>query len=338
MRTKWNRIGYILIVGWILCYVGCQNSSLAKNDDSTQEKETSVRHQSPDNSSLPEDGVVRLKDRIDPGQDKQVSDAGASTESNGGDQPAETTSPLDDALAAAEKQRQESEDQVAEEELAASGPPAEPVHESLLPLIQEDWTRLHEVHQVWMDQENNRVIVAGRICARVGPLEMFACTQYTKEHESVVATISDALIVHTGLLAVGAIHGKPVQWEPEFVAATGPIINIDVWWMEDEEKQTRSAKEMVYDRVQDQTFDHDWVFCGSVFWDDPDTGESHYLANGGELVCVSNFNTATMDLNIESSNLDAGLLFESHTENIPPQGTPVLLVLTPDLETNPDAE
>ncbi len=62
----------------------------------------------------------------------------------------------------------------------------------------------------------------------------------------------------------------------------------------------------------------------------PDTGEQLYEADAtGELICVSNFPTATMDLPIPSS-ADAGdLLFEPFTERIPPKGTHVRLVLRP---------
>ena len=74
---------------------------------------------------------------------------------------------------------------------------------------------------------------------------------------------------------------------------------------------------------------HDWVFAGSQFWKDPDTGDEYYQAEGGELICVSNFSTATMDLPVESTQSTAELLFEALTENIPPVGTEVRLILSP---------
>jgi hypothetical protein len=65
---------------------------------------------------------------------------------------------------------------------------------------------------------------------------------------------------------------------------------------------------------------------------DEETGEEHYMADSsGELICVSNFPTATLDVPIESSDSDAALMFEAFTEHIPPLGTPVTMVLTPKL-------
>ena len=74
---------------------------------------------------------------------------------------------------------------------------------------------------------------------------------------------------------------------------------------------------------------HQWVFGGSQIWVDPDTGEKIYYGDSGELICLSNFSTATMDLTVESSQSDDGLLFEAYTENIPPLGTQVYVMMTP---------
>ena len=74
---------------------------------------------------------------------------------------------------------------------------------------------------------------------------------------------------------------------------------------------------------------HDWVFGGSGFWTDETTGKKYYHADAGDLICVSNFSTAMLDLPIESSQANDGLLYSAFTERIPPRGTKVRLVLTP---------
>jgi hypothetical protein len=63
-------------------------------------------------------------------------------------------------------------------------------------------------------------------------------------------------------------------------------------------------------------------------WKDPDTGTEQYLAESGDLICVSNFTTATLDLPIRSSQANSSLLFTAFTDRIPPEQTPVRLVLT----------
>ncbi len=216
--------------------------------------------------------------------------------------------------------------------------PAE-VHEALKPLVEESWTRLHPGYEVWFDMKTKQVIVGGRVCFRKGPLEMFACPMHTKEHESVVATVSNAQIIHAGLLAVGAINGKPVQWEPEYQPASGTVVKITVKWTEDDETREVPAKQMIVDSLTEQPSTYDWVFGGSQIWTDPDDPEyREYFADAGDMICVSNFTTAMLDLPVESSATNAGLRFFANTEKIPALGTPVLLVLKPDLSTNPKAD
>ena len=75
-----------------------------------------------------------------------------------------------------------------------------------------------------------------------------------------------------------------------------------------------------------------WVFAGSRFWKDEETGEQYYQAEGGDFICVSNFGTAMLDIPIESSQSNLELAFAAFTERIPPLGTPVRLILKPKLK------
>src|SRR5690606_12558954 len=70
-----------------------------------------------------------------------------------------------------------------------------------------------------------------------------------------------------------------------------------------------------------------FVFAGSMFWEDPDTGKKHYQAESGDLICVSNFSTATLDVPLKSTHANTGLMFVAFTERIPEKNTPVRLVL-----------
>ncbi len=81
---------------------------------------------------------------------------------------------------------------------------------------------------------------------------------------------------------------------------------------------------------------HEWVFGGSHIGQEPNTGEEFYLADRtGDFVCVSNFPTATLDLPVQSSSENSSLGFEAFTDNIPPKGTKVRLIITPQpIETD----
>lgn len=193
--------------------------------------------------------------------------------------------------------------------------------------------RLSPDCDVWLDIKNKQVVMEGEVCLRQGVLEMFACLKGSKEHESVVAIKTKAFIVHAALLAIGAKSGTPVKFRPEYVPATGPEVEVMVFWKDEEGKEHKAkAQDWVRDLSTKKPMTHPWIFSGSIFSTNPETGQQFYGAEQGYLICVSNFSTAMLDLPVESSDKEDGLLFEAFTENIPPRGTKVTVVLIPKIE------
>ena len=190
-------------------------------------------------------------------------------------------------------------------------------------------TRLDKQSRVWVDRKAHRVVVDGYIALRAGQLEMLACPVGTKEHESVVAVFAKAQVVHAGLLAIGAKSGTPVAWEPSYKAPTGSEIQVIALWKDpDGKKHNIDTRKWVHELgTEKRTLATNFIFAGSKMWKDPDTGEERYLAESGDLICVSNFSTATLDVPLNSSQANSGLMFAAMTEAIPPEGTPIRLVL-----------
>jgi len=188
--------------------------------------------------------------------------------------------------------------------------------------------RLSPTEDVWIDAKGKRVVIGGTIAVDKGPIEYFACPQGTKEHESIVATRSTAQLVHVGLLAIGLIPGKPVSFDPEYVAATGPVVRVTMRWKDTAGRvQELPAQQWIRDTRSGKPMQEDWVFAGSVFWTDPSDGKEYYQADGGDLVCLSNFPTAMLDLTIESSQSNDALLFDAFDGRVPPRGTEVEMIL-----------
>ncbi len=94
-----------------------------------------------------------------------------------------------------------------------------------------------------------------------------------------------------------------------------------------EDKKYREALKELYQLSQPHLLKADWVFAGSLFQKDPQTGEQRYLAEGGDYICVANFSSAMIDVAIPSSASDANRGFEANSDLVPPPGTPVLLKL-----------
>lgn len=189
--------------------------------------------------------------------------------------------------------------------------------------------RLDAESRVWVDRKNKRVIVDGYVALTEGQLEMLACPVGTKEHESVVAVFSKAQFVHAGLLAVGAKKGTHVKWDPKYEPPTGSEVQVLALWKDEEgKKRTIDTRKWVRKVGTDSdVLDVNYVFAGSMFWKDPDSGEEKYMAESGDLICVSNFSTATLDVPMNSSQVNSGLMFAAFTKRIPERGTPIRLVL-----------
>ena len=196
----------------------------------------------------------------------------------------------------------------------------------------EGATRLTKVDEVWIDKKNRRVFVDGYVSLREGFLEMLSCLVGTKEHESIIGARTKAQTAHAALLAVGAETGHPVQFRPKFAPPTGTEIEIELQWLDDKGKwQKARAQDWIRDSKTKKPMTQPWVFAGSGFWKD-EQGKDFYMAESGDFICVSNFTTAMLDIPIESSQSNEGLLFEVNTEKVPPLGTPVRMMLTPKLK------
>ncbi|HZY84762.1 MAG TPA: YdjY domain-containing protein [Gemmataceae bacterium] len=175
-----------------------------------------------------------------------------------------------------------------------------------------------------------RVLVSGAVCLREGQLEQFLTRKGTKEHEAIVAADVDARDVHQALLLAGAIVGKPVQFRPAYKPATGQTIKITLRYQDKGKVVSVPARSWIKNARTNKDLDSDWVFAGSHLVENPlDPKKKIYLANDGDVICVSNFETALLDLPIKSPKDDADRVYVAHTERIPPLETKVVVVLEP---------
>lgn len=203
------------------------------------------------------------------------------------------------------------------------------------PLVEnaDKLTRLDPRYPVWVDKQAKQVVMVGSVCKRFGPLELFACLVDTKEYESVVSVYTTASLVQAALLAVGAKPGSPVQYEPAYAPPRGTVVEITVVWKEADQLRTMRAQEWVRQVGTNKTMEQSWVFAGGAFWRAEDSDKEVFIPNTtGNLICVANFEDAVLDVPMRSTTSDVALLFEAFAERIPERGTPVTLILRPQLE------
>lgn len=212
---------------------------------------------------------------------------------------------------------------------------------------------------VWLEIQgkNRRVLVDAAVCLREGQLEEFLCRKFTKEHESILAADIDARDLHAALLLTGIQPGAPCQFQPQYKPATGPRIRVTLQYTRAGQTITEPAQKWVRNARTKKEMDVDWVFGGSnwlrilvhdlkpvpqylgslgemVAWATNaaltfQVPSPPYLANSGDVISVSNFDSALLDLPVRSTDDDANLSYEANTARIPALETKITVILEP---------
>ena len=84
-----------------------------------------------------------------------------------------------------------------------------------------------------------------------------------------------------------------------------------------------------YKKSQSRPMEAHFVFTGSRFHTDEQTGKRRYTAEDGHFITVANFPSSTIDVAELSSSSQGGELYEAWEQRIPPEGTPVILEIGP---------
>lgn len=212
---------------------------------------------------------------------------------------------------------------------------------------------------IWLEIQgkSRRVVLEAAVCLREGQLEEFLCRKFTKEHESILAADLDARDLHAALLLTGIQAGSPTQFQPEYKPATGPKIRVTLQYVLAGKAMSEPAQKWVRNARTKKQMELDWVFGGSNWlrilvhdlrplpWYCGSLGEMlawasntslnaqipppPYLANSGDLISVSNFESSLLDLPVRSTDEDANLSYEAFTSRIPPLDTKITVILEP---------
>jgi hypothetical protein len=185
-----------------------------------------------------------------------------------------------------------------------------------------------------IDGDKRRVLVNAKVCRRIDLLEQLLCRARTKEHEAILSAEIDAKDIHLALVAAGAEPGHPIRFRPKIEPPAGTVIKVYVQYEAKGKTVKVPAQEWIKNIKTGKPLQHDWVFAGSMLLPDPFDKKKppHYAANDGDVICVANFESAMLDLPIDSSRVNEELAFEAYTERIPPIDTPVLVILEPVLK------
>jgi len=183
-----------------------------------------------------------------------------------------------------------------------------------------------------IDGKERRVIIEAYVVLRQGMLEQLMCRKGTKEHEAILAADIDARDVHQALLVAGAKPGSVMRYTPDFQPPKGSVVHVILQYTgKDGRTVTTRAQDWVRDVKTHQALSFDWVFAGSFMRENPldKNGPPLYGANSGDVICVSNFEDAMLDLPVASTSDNSDLEYEAWTDRIPVPLTKVTVILEP---------
>jgi hypothetical protein len=183
-----------------------------------------------------------------------------------------------------------------------------------------------------IEGKQRRVIIDAYVVLRQGMLEQLMCRKGTKEHEAILAADIDARDAHRALLVAGAKAGSVVRYTPDFQPPKGSVVKVTLEYTGNDGRAiTRRAQDWVRDAKTHQALPYEWVFAGSFIRENPldRKGPPLYGANSGDVICVSNFEGAMLDLPVASTSDNSELEYEAWTDRIPPPLTKVRVILEP---------
>jgi hypothetical protein len=148
--------------------------------------------------------------------------------------------------------------------------------------------------------------------------------------------------MHAGLLMLGLTPGKPARWSGEdeaarFLPPAGPALKIVLSWRDKDGqlKQAHAGTWLKGAPGKNLATIKEWIFVGSEI-----LPNGRYWAElDGEVISVTNFASAVIDVPFRSSNSNEMRELYANTEAIPPLGTKVEVTIAamPSAEKAPDA-
>jgi len=193
------------------------------------------------------------------------------------------------------------------------------------------------------------VDVQSYVCLHRGELELVACTQGTKEHESIVAIQAKPMHIHAALLLLGAKPGSPAtrqqlgdqgeRWMD--VPPSGGPVDVSLVLEGEEGRRVEhpitdfiapsgKRSEDPASAVKETKFPtRTFLFAGSVLYGDG-PGPRRYLSDeSGNVISLSTFGDELLCLPAIHSQDNGALLWKVNATQLPAVGSNVTLRLRP---------
>ena len=183
-----------------------------------------------------------------------------------------------------------------------------------------------------VDFKARTLILPAEVCLRQGPLELFACAEGGKDHESVLRVRCRPELVNLNLILFGLKRGPS---HPVDGGRTGDRVVALCEWQENGKTTTVRAEDMVWNVATNRPMDRvGWTYVGSKFVPEHDvetgkpTGRSILAAVYGRTLFATFLDGAALFETPLPEGVDDST-FTVNEKVVPPRGTSVRLTLRP---------
>ena len=180
---------------------------------------------------------------------------------------------------------------------------------------------------VRINWDTKTVEVEAQVVLREGPLELFACTPGTREHESIVTVSARPTHIFQAMGLVGLEPGSPVRYDEkqqQLLPPTGETLQLMIRYREHDKLRTVPVEEWLVKADEGNSPGAiRWVFAGSRLLDDKTLGAEAE----GTVVGLVDFDTALIAVDALHTSDNEALWLAANTEKIPPVGTPCTILI-----------
>lgn len=184
-----------------------------------------------------------------------------------------------------------------------------------------------EFHALTVDVGRGVVQAEGRVCMEKGLLEYVACGPGGKVHESLLILDCEPRDFFVAIRTLGLKPGKGVEFQGQKKVPTGDKVFLYVEWEQDGKAVRRRVEDLIWNAQARRPMKRTpWVFVGSRFEKDPDTGKPVFAASiEGNLVATYHDPYAILDHPLDTGADDT--TYEVNTKLVPKSKTPVKLIV-----------
>ncbi len=183
-----------------------------------------------------------------------------------------------------------------------------------------------------VDFKRRTLTLPAEVCLRQGPIELFACAEGGKDHESVLRVRCRPELINLNLILFGLKRGPS---RPLDGGAAGDRVIILCEWEEAGETKSVRAEEMIWNAATNRPMDRvGWTYVGSKFVPEHDvetgkpTGRSVLAVVYGRTLFATFLDSAALFETPLPEGVDDST-FSVNEKVVPPPGTPVRVIIRP---------